>query len=162
MLQEIKNLRGEADQIIDMTDGYVQMPIATFERHIYPSAFLRSYLRTMGETDDLAGGVESAFLYAFHMQYQMLLAERTALDLQALRASSLHAGDELLGQATDSAEMVSGLSLNMSNTFDKLEEECAMPNYRTVQSWSRQEAEARASTVRNTLKQAVSRAGAPR
>jgi hypothetical protein len=40
----------------------------------------------------------------------------------------------------------------MSNTFDKLEEECAMPNYRTVQSWSRQEAEARASTVRNTLK----------
>ena len=152
MLQEIKALRSEASQIIDTTDGYVQMPVATFERHVYPSAFLRSYLRAMGEADDLTGAVESTFLFAFHMQHQMLPAERTALDLQALRASSLHAGGEILGQVTDSSEMVSGLSLNMSNTFDKLEEECAMPNYRTVQSWSRQEAEARASTVRNTLK----------
>jgi hypothetical protein len=34
MLHDIKNLRGEADQIIDMGDGYVQMPSATFERHV--------------------------------------------------------------------------------------------------------------------------------
>ncbi len=39
------------DQIIDMADGYVQISIATFERHVYPSAFLRSYLRAMDETD---------------------------------------------------------------------------------------------------------------
>jgi hypothetical protein len=152
ILHAIKNLRGEAEQIIDMGDGYVQMPIATFERHVYPSAFLRSYLRAMGETEDLAGGVESAFLYAFHMQYQMLPAERTTLDLQMLRASSVHAGDDLLGQVTDSAEMVSGLSLNMSKTLDKLvEEECELPNYRAVQNWSRQEAEARANAVKTTL-----------
>ena len=67
MLQDIKALRSEAGQIIDMTDGYVQMPVATFEKHVYPSAFLRSYLRAMGETDDLAGGVESTFLFAFHL-----------------------------------------------------------------------------------------------
>jgi hypothetical protein len=151
MLHDIKGLRGEADQIIEMGDGYVQMPTATFERHVYPSAFLRSYLRAMGETEDLPGAVESAFLYAFHMQYQTLPAERTKLDLQMLRASSLHAGDDLLGQVTDSAEMVSALSLNMSNTFDKLEEECELPNYRAVQNWSRQEAEARASAVKATL-----------
>ncbi len=89
MLQEIKALRSEVDQIIDMADGYVQIRIATFERHVYPSAFLRSYLRAMSETDDLAGGVESAFLYAFHMQYRTLPAERTTLDLQMLRASSV-------------------------------------------------------------------------
>jgi hypothetical protein len=47
--------------------------------------------------------------------------------------------------------MVSGLSLNMSNTFDKLEEEYELPNYRVVQNWSRQEAEARASAVKTTL-----------
>jgi hypothetical protein len=41
MLHDIKNLHGEAEQIIDMGDGFVQMPIATFERHIYPSAYLR-------------------------------------------------------------------------------------------------------------------------
>ncbi len=86
------------------------------------------------------------------MQYQALPTERTTLDLQMLRASSLHAGDDLLGQVTDSAEMVSGLSLNMANTLDKLEEECELPNYRTVQNWSRQEAEARASAVKATLK----------
>ncbi len=143
MLHDIKNLRGEAEQIIDMGDGFVQMPIATFERHVYPSAYLRSYLRAMGETEDLAGGVESAFLYAFHMQYQVLPADRTALDLQLLRATSLHAGDDVLGQVTDSSEMVSGLSLNISNTLDKLEEECQLPNFRTVQNWSRQEADAR-------------------
>jgi hypothetical protein len=40
MLFDIKNLRGEADRIIDMGDGYVQMPSAKFERHVYPSAFL--------------------------------------------------------------------------------------------------------------------------
>ncbi len=91
MLHDIEALRSEAGQIIDTTDGYVQMPVAIFERHVYPSAFLRSYLRTMGKTDDLAGAVESTFLFAFHMQHQMLPAERTALDLQALRASSLHA-----------------------------------------------------------------------
>ncbi len=110
MLFDIKNLRGEADRIIDMGDGYKQMPSAMFERHVYPSAFLRSYLRSMGEKEDLTGGVESTFLYAFHMQYQALPAERTTLDLQMLRASSLHAGDDLLGQVTDSAEMVPGLS----------------------------------------------------
>jgi hypothetical protein len=60
ILHDIKNLRGEAEQIIDMGDWYVQMPAATFERHAYPSAFLRSYLRAMGETEDLTGGVESA------------------------------------------------------------------------------------------------------
>jgi hypothetical protein len=69
-----------------------------------------------------------------------------------LRASSLHAGDDLLGLVTDSAEMVSGLSLNMSNTFDKLEDECELPNYRAVQSWSKQEADARAIAVKATLK----------
>ncbi len=69
-----------------------------------------------------------------------------------LRASSLHATDDLMGQVTDSAEMVSGLSLNMANTLDKLEDECEMPNYRAVQNWSRPEAEARASAVRATLK----------
>ncbi len=55
--------------------------------------------------EDLPGGVESAFLYAFHMQYQTLPAERTKLDLQLLRASSHHAGDDLLGQVTDSSEI---------------------------------------------------------
>ena len=35
----------------------------------------------MGETEDYAGGVESTLLYAFHMQYQTLPAERTNLDL---------------------------------------------------------------------------------
>ena len=59
----------------------------------------------MSEKEDLTGGVESTFLYAFHMQYQALPAERTALDLQMLRASSLHAGNDLMGQVTDSAEM---------------------------------------------------------
>ncbi len=44
----------------------------------------------MGETDDLAGGVKSAFLYAFHMQYQTLSAERTTLDLQMLRLQYEH------------------------------------------------------------------------
>ncbi len=141
MLHDIKHLRGKAEQIIDMGDGFVQMPIATFERHVYPSAYLRSYLRAMGETDDLAGSLESTFLYAFHMQYQLLPADRTALDLQLLRATSLHAGDDLVEQVTDSSEMVSGLSLDGSNTLDKLEEECQLPNFRTVQNWSRQEAE---------------------
>ena len=89
MLHDIKNLRGEAEQIINMGDGFMQMPIATFERHVYPSAYLRSYLRAMGETEDLAGAVESSFLYAFHMQYQVPPADRTALDLQLLRATSL-------------------------------------------------------------------------
>jgi hypothetical protein len=59
MLHDIRNLRGEAEQIVDMGDGFVQMPIATFERHVYPSAYLRSYLRAMGEAEDLAGAVES-------------------------------------------------------------------------------------------------------
>jgi len=152
MLHDIKDLRSEADRIIDMGDGYVQMPSATFERHVYPSAFLRSYLASMGDTEALTGGIESSFLYSFHMQCQALPAERTTLDLQVLRASSLHATDDLMGQVTDSSEIVSGLSLNMTNTLDKLEEECELPNYRTLQNWSRQEVEARSSTVRATLK----------
>ena len=151
MLHDIKSLHGEADQIVDMGDGYVQMPIATFERHVYPSAYLRSYLRAMGEEEDLMGAVESSYLYAFHMQYQQLPAERTALDLQLLRATSLHAGDDIFGQVTDSSEMVSGLSQNVCNTLDKLEEECQLPNFRTMQNWSRQEAEARANNVKKTL-----------
>jgi hypothetical protein len=34
MMHDIKNLHGEAEQIIDTGDGFVQMPIATFERHV--------------------------------------------------------------------------------------------------------------------------------
>ena len=85
------------------------------------------------------------------MQYQTLPVERTKLDLQLLRASSLHSGDDLLGQVTDSSDMVSGLSLNMSNTLDKLEEECELPNYRALQKWSKQEFAARASAVKSIL-----------
>jgi hypothetical protein len=40
----------------------------------------------------------------------------------------------------------------MANTLDKLEEECELPSYRTVKNWSRQEAEARVSAVKATLK----------
>jgi hypothetical protein len=151
MMHDIRILQGEAEQIVDMGDGYVQMPIALFERHVYPSTYLRSYLKGMGETAGYAAGVETTLLYAFHMQYQVLPAEYTSLDLQLLRASSHHAGDDLRGQVTDSSEMVSGLSLNASNTLDKLEEECQLPNFRTVQNWSRQEAEARADAVKKTL-----------
>jgi hypothetical protein len=39
----------------------------------------------------------------------------------------------------------------MANTLDKLEDECTMPNCTTVQSWSRAQAEARASAVRTTI-----------
>ncbi len=56
-----------------------------------------------------------------------------------------------MGQVTDSSEMVAGLSLNVSNTLDKLEEECQLPNFRTMQNWSRQEADSRANTVKKTL-----------
>ena len=47
--------------------------------------------------------------------------------------------------------MVAGLSQNMSNTLDKLEDECSLSNYRAVQKWSRPEAEARAAAVKMTL-----------
>jgi hypothetical protein len=37
----------QGKQIMDMGDGYVQMPVAFFEHHAYPTAFLRAYLGTM-------------------------------------------------------------------------------------------------------------------
>ena len=152
MLHDLRILRGEVEQMYDMGDGFMQMPIALFEQHVYPSAFLRSYLQGMGDCGEgYQAGVETTLLYAFHMQYQVLPAEYTSLDLQLLRASSLHAADDLRAQVTDSSEMVTGLSVNASNTLDKLEEECQLPNFRAVQNWSRPDAEARTVAVKKTL-----------
>jgi hypothetical protein len=39
----------------------------------------------------------------------------------------------------------------MANNLDKLEDECAMPKFRTVQSWSRQQAEGRAQVVKAAI-----------
>ena len=151
MLHELRILQGEVEQLYDMGDGYMQMPVALFEQHVYPSAFLRSYLQGMGDcSEGYQAGVETTLLYAFHMQYQNLPAKYTALDLQLLRASS-QPGDDVRSQVADSSEMATGLSVNATNTLDKLEEECQLPNYRTVQNWSRPEADARAENVRETL-----------
>jgi hypothetical protein len=58
MLHDIKDIpHSEVGHIADMGDGYVQMPTATFERYVYPSAFLRSYLENM-RSNNLPGGTE--------------------------------------------------------------------------------------------------------
>ena len=62
MLHDLRDiLCGEVSRIIDMGDGDVQLPNTLFERYVYPSAFLRSYLEHM-RSERHAGGVECAFL----------------------------------------------------------------------------------------------------
>ncbi len=61
-------LHDQSKQIMDMGDGYVQMPVAFFEHHAYPTAFLRAYLGNMRK-EGYGGGVECAFLYSFYMQH---------------------------------------------------------------------------------------------
>jgi hypothetical protein len=38
---------GQGQKIMDMGDGYEHMPVAFFEHHAYPTAFLRNYLGNM-------------------------------------------------------------------------------------------------------------------
>jgi hypothetical protein len=151
MVSTIKALpRRDAERLMDMGDGDMLMPITLFEHFIYPSAYLRAYLEEMQE-DRAAGGIECAFMYSFFMQHQALPPERTEDEIMLLRATALASDETIPHQINNSSDTVTGLSMAMANTLDKLEDECAMPNFGTVQSWSRAQVEARASAIKTTI-----------
>jgi hypothetical protein len=139
-------------EMVSSIDGNMLMPITLFEHFIYPSAYLRAYLEEMQE-EKAAGGIECTFMYSFFMQHQALPQDRTEEEIPLLRATALALNEAIPYQINNSSDTVTGLSMAMANTstLDKLEDECAMPNYRTVQSWSRAQAEARASAVKTTI-----------
>jgi hypothetical protein len=151
MVSAIKAIpRRQADRLMDMGDGNMLMPIAMFEDYIYPMAYLRAYLEDMPE-EKPAGGIECAFMYSFFRQHQALPPDRTEEEILLLRATALALDEAIPYQINNSSDTVTGLSMAMANTLDKLEDECAMPNFRTVQSWTRAHAEARASAVKTTI-----------
>jgi hypothetical protein len=151
MVSSIKAIpRRDAERLMDMGDGNMLMPITLFEHFIYPTAYLRAYLEEMHE-EKPAGGIECAFMYSFFMQHQALPHDRTEEEILLLRATALASDEAIPHQINNSSDTVTGLPLAMGTTFDKLEDECAMPNFRTVQSWSRAQAEARAAAVKTTI-----------
>ena len=92
-----------------------------------------------------------SYIYSFFMQHQALPQDRTEEEILLLRATALASEEAIPHQINNSSDTVTGLSMAMANTLDKLEDECAMPNFGTVQSWSRAQAEARASAVKTTI-----------
>jgi hypothetical protein len=127
--------RREAERLMDMGDGNMLMPIAMFEHYVYPMAYLRAYLEEMHE-EKPAGGIECALIYSFFMQHQALPHDRTEDEIMLLKATALASDEAIPHQINNSSDTVTGLSMAMANTLDKLEDECVMPNFRTVQSWS--------------------------
>ncbi len=85
------------------------------------------------------------------MQHQALPYDRTEDEIILLRATALASDEAIPHRINNSSDTVTGLSMAMANTLDKLEDECAMPNFGTVQSWSRAQAETRASAVKTTI-----------
>ncbi len=85
------------------------------------------------------------------MQHMLLPQTRNEEDILLLRAAAVPADRGFRTQLQDSADIVDGLSTNMANTLDKLEEECSLPSSRTIQSWTRKEVEARAEAVKITI-----------
>jgi hypothetical protein len=151
MVSAIKAIpRRKADRLMDMGDGNMLMPITMFEHFIHPMAYLRHYLEGIHE-EKPAGGIECALIYSFFMQHQALPHDRTEEEIILLRATALASDESIPHQINNSSDTVTGLSMAMANTLDKLEDECAMPNFRTVQSWSRAQAEACASAVKTTI-----------
>jgi hypothetical protein len=151
MVSALKNIpRHEAERLMDMGDGNMLIPTAMFEHYVYPMTYLRTYLEEMNE-EKPAGGIECAFLYSFFMQHQTLPHDRTEDEIMILRATASVSDESIPHQIDNSSDTVAGLSIAMANTLDKLEDECVMPNFRTVKSWSRQQAEARAQAVKTTI-----------
>jgi hypothetical protein len=149
MVSTIKAIpRSDAERLMDMGDGNMLMPITLFEHFIYPTAYLRAYLEEMRE-EKPAGGIECALMYSFFVQHQALPHDRTEEEIMLLRATALASDEAIPHQINNLSDTVTGMA--MANTLDKLEDECAMPNFRTVQSWSRALAEARASAVKTTI-----------
>jgi hypothetical protein len=85
------------------------------------------------------------------MQHQALPPERTEEEIMILRATASVSDKCIPHQIDNSSDTVAGLSIAMANTLKKMKDECVMPNFRTVQSWSRQQAEARAQAVKATI-----------
>ncbi len=61
-----------------------------------------------------------------------------------LRATAFGFDECIPHQIDNSSDTVASLSIAMADTLDKLEDECTMPNFRTVQSWTRKQTESRA------------------
>jgi hypothetical protein len=132
MVSAIKAIPGrEADRLMDIGDGNMLMPITMFEHFIYPMAYLRAYLEELQE-ETPAGGIECALIYSFFMQHQALSHDRTEEEIKLLKATALTSDEAIPHQINNSSDTVTGLSMAMANTLDKLEDECAMPNFRTV------------------------------
>jgi hypothetical protein len=64
---------------MNMGDGYVQMPVAFFEHHAYPTAYLRAYLGKMRK-EGYKGGVDLP---------AGLMAERSSSSRHAPRADEM-------------------------------------------------------------------------
>jgi hypothetical protein len=127
MVTTLKALpRRDAERLMDMGDGNVLMPITLFEHFIYPTAYLRAYLEELPVAKQ-AGGIECAFIYSFFMQHQALPHDRTEDEIALLRATALASDEAIPHQINNSSDTVTGLSMAMANTLDKLEDECAMP-----------------------------------
>jgi hypothetical protein len=78
------------------------------------------------------------------MQHMLLPQTRNEEYILLLRAAAVPADRGFRTQPLD------GLSNNMANTLDKLEEECSLSSPRIIQSWTRKE-EARAEAVKITI-----------
>jgi hypothetical protein len=127
MVSSIKALpRRDAERLMDMGDGNVLMPLTLFEHFIYPTAYLRAYLETLDEMKP-AGGIECAFIYSFFMQQQALPHDRTEDEIMLLRATALASDEAIPHQVNNSADTVTGLSMAMANTLDKLEDDTYNP-----------------------------------
>jgi hypothetical protein len=85
------------------------------------------------------------------MQHMLLPQTRNEEDILLLRAAAVPADRGFRTQLQDSTDIVDGLSNNMANTLDKLEEECSLPSFRNLQTWTRKEAEARSEAVKITI-----------
>jgi hypothetical protein len=96
MVSGLKSLpRDEVNRISNMGDGFMQLPIAMFERYIYFMTYLRSYLENMHE-EKAAGGIECAFLYSFFMQHQVLPSDRTEEEDIMLLRETAFSSDECM------------------------------------------------------------------
>jgi hypothetical protein len=63
----------------------------------------------------------------------LLPTDRSEENIRLLRATVFHADQSMQGQIGDSTDIVEGLSMDMSNVLDKLEDEGTMLNFRAVQ-----------------------------
>jgi hypothetical protein len=115
-------------QFQELGDGSILMPPAMMGKYLYPALYLMQYLQDKADKK-LPGGIDMMIVYSFFLHGSAMPRNRTNRDLEALKSTTLSAGNDIPAQLRTNADVVDDLSSHLRSTLRRLQKATILPDY---------------------------------